>query len=131
LEAQRKEETMKITNLVLALVIAGALAAFGQEGTAQDIKQGAKEAGEKIKEGAETVGEKTKEAAKAVGEKTKETAETVDKKTKETVEGTGDKMKESTSTHRKSRKTWKRATAHTTEEQSTNQESNSPSPSER
>ncbi len=78
---------MRITSLVLALVAAGALAAFGQEGTGQEIKEGAKKAGEKIKQGAETVGEKTKEAAKTVGEKTKETAETVTKKTKETVEG--------------------------------------------
>src|SRR5207244_12178356 len=67
-----KEETMRITSLVLALVTAGALAAFGQEETVQEIKHGAKKAGEKIKEGAETVAETTKEAAKTVGEKTKE-----------------------------------------------------------
>src|SRR6266567_3137093 len=94
---------MKITSLVVALVAAGALAALGQEGTVQDIKHGAKKAGEKVKEGVETVGEKTKEAAETVGEKTKETAETVAKKTKETVEGSGDKTKETArTTHHKS-----------------------------
>ena len=39
---------MKITTLIVALIGATALAAFGQEGTAQDIKQGAKKAGEKV-----------------------------------------------------------------------------------
>jgi hypothetical protein len=127
--ANGKEGTMKIASLILALVAAGAIAAFGQEGTGQEIKEGAKKAGEKIKQGAETVGEKTKEAAETVAEKTKETAKTVTKKTKETVEGTSEKAKEATSTtHRKSRKTSTRAKALTTEEQSTNQKSDSPAP---
>jgi len=60
---------MKITTLIVALIGATALAAFGQEGTAQDIKQGAKKAGEKVKEGVETAAEKTKQAAETVGEK--------------------------------------------------------------
>ena len=77
---------MKITNLIVALLAAGTLAVFGQEGTVQEIKHEAKKAGQKIKEGAETVGEKTKQAAETVGEKTKKTAETVGRKTKETVE---------------------------------------------
>ncbi len=68
---------MKITSLIVALLAAGTLTVFGQEGTAQDIKHDAKKAGEKIKEGVETVGEKTKQAAETVGEKTKDTAETV------------------------------------------------------
>ncbi len=63
---------MRITGLVIALVTATALAALGQEGTVQEIKHGAKKAGETIKNGLETVGEKTKEAVETVGEKTKE-----------------------------------------------------------
>ena len=117
---------MRIRSLVVVLVAAGALAALAQEGTMQDIKHGAKKAGEKIKEGAETVGEKTKEAAETVGEKTKETTETVAKKTKETV--TGEKTASYWTAHRKSTKTSKRAKAQSIEEQSTNRESNTPSP---
>src|ERR1043166_1109212 len=113
-----KEEMMKITKPIVALLLAGALAAFGQEGTGQEIKQGAKKAGEKIKEGAETVAEKTKE-----------TAETVAKKTKETVEGAGEKTKETArTTHRKSRKTSRKANAQTTGEQSPSQKSTTASP---
>jgi hypothetical protein len=74
---------MRITSLVVVFVAATALAALGQEGTINDIKHGAKKAGETIKNGLETVGEKTKEAAETVGEKTKKTAETVGEKTKE------------------------------------------------
>ena len=66
---------MRLTGLIIALVMATALTAFGQEGAAQDIKHGAKKAGETIKDGLETAGEKTKEAAETVGEKTKETAQ--------------------------------------------------------
>jgi hypothetical protein len=73
---------MRIMSLVVGLVAVGLLAAFGQEGTVEDIKDGAKKAGEKIKEGVETVGEKTKKAAETVGEKTKEAAETVARETK-------------------------------------------------
>src|SRR5436190_13997081 len=89
---------MRITSLILALVTAGALATFGQEGAVETVKQGAKKTGQKIKEGVETVGEKTKKAAETVGEKTKETAQTVGKKTKEAVETTGEKTTESTKT---------------------------------
>ena len=81
---------MKITSLIAALVATAALTALGQEGMVQDVKHGAKKAGETIKDGLETVGEKTKETAKTVGTKTKETAETVARKTKETVDGTGE-----------------------------------------
>ena len=73
---------MKITSLIAALVVTAALTAFGQEGVVQDVKHGAKKAGETIKDGLETAGEKTKEAAKTVGRKTKETAETVATKNK-------------------------------------------------
>ena len=73
---------MKIASLIAALVATAALTAFGQEGVVQDVKHGAKKAGETIKDGLETVGEKTKETAKTVGKKTKETAETVAEKTK-------------------------------------------------
>ncbi len=68
---------MKIASLIAALVATAALTALGQEGVVQDVKHGAKKAGETIKDGLETVGEKTKETAKTVGKKTKETAETV------------------------------------------------------
>jgi uncharacterized membrane protein YukC len=103
--ANQKEEIMKITSLIVALLAAGTLTAFGQEGTAQDIKHDAKKAGEKIKEGVETVGEKTKHAAETVGEKTKDTAETVGRKTKETVESIGEKTNQGSSTaHSKSTK---------------------------
>jgi hypothetical protein len=117
----KQEEIMRVTTLVLALLAAGALPALGQEGTAQDIKQGAKKAGEKVKEGVETVGEKTKEAAKTVGEKTKETAETVGKKTKETAR----------TVQRKSEKTLKKTKAQTSEKRSTNQEPSTPAPTDR
>jgi hypothetical protein len=69
---ERKEMMMRITSLVIILVTAAAFAALGQEGTMEDIKHGAKKAGETIKNGLETVGEKTKETAEIVGEKTKE-----------------------------------------------------------
>ena len=107
---------MKITSLIAVFVATAALTALGQEGVVQDVKHGAKKAGETIKEGVETVGEKTKETAKTVGKKTKETAETVGektketgetvaRKTKETVDGTGEKAAETTQkTHHKSKK---------------------------
>jgi|SRR6516162_9089920 hypothetical protein len=76
---------MKIASLIAALVATAALTALGQEGAIQDVKHGAKKAGETVKDGLETAGEKTKETAKTVGKKTKETAETVARKTKETV----------------------------------------------
>ena len=66
---------MKITSLIAAFVATFALTALAQEGVVQDVKHGAKKAGETIKDGLETVGEKTKETAKTVGKKTKETAE--------------------------------------------------------
>ena len=45
---------MKITTLIVALLGAATLAAFGQEETVKDIEHGAKKAGEKVKEGVET-----------------------------------------------------------------------------
>jgi hypothetical protein len=114
--ASQEEETMKITNLIVALLAAGTVAVFGQEGTVQDIKHDAKKAGEKIKEGVETVGEKTKE-----------TAETVGRKTKETVEGSGEKTTGTArATHRKSRRTSNSIKTQGSEQQSTNQQ---PTPS--
>ena len=77
---------MKIASLITALVATAALTAFGQDGVIQEVKHGAKKAGETIKDGLETAGEKTKETAKTVGKKTKEAAETVGEKTKETGE---------------------------------------------
>jgi len=52
---------MKITSLIAAFVATVALTALGQEGVVQDVKHGAKKAGETVKDGLETVGEKTKE----------------------------------------------------------------------
>ena len=101
---------MKITSLIIALVAATALAAFGQEGTVDEVKRDAKKAGETVKNGLETAGKKTKEAAETVGEKTKETAETV---------------------HRKSKKALKKAKAETSEQKSTNQAPNTPGSSDR
>ncbi len=122
---------MKITNLIVALLAAGTLAVFGQEETVQDIKHGAKKAGEKIKEGVETVGEKTKQAAKTVGEKTKETAETVGRKTKETVETVGEKTNEGTTAgHRKSGKEVRKMKTQASEERPSHPEPNTPSPTD-
>jgi gas vesicle protein len=127
----QEEEIMRIKNLIVALLTAGTLAVFGQEETVQDIKHGAKKAGEKIKEGVETVGEKTKQAAKTVGEKTRETAETVGRKTKETVETVGEKTNHGTRTaHHKSTKTVNKTKAEAGEEGSSNREPNTPSPTD-
>jgi hypothetical protein len=127
--ANQEEEIMKITSLIVALLTAGTLAVFGQEGTVQEIKHEAKKAGQKIKEGAETVGEKTKQAVETVGEKTKETAETVGRKTKETVESAGEKTNQGTKTaHHKSIKTVKKTKAEASEEGSSNREPTTPSP---
>ena len=121
---------MKTASLIVALLTAGTLTVFGQEGTAQDIKQDAKKAGEKIKEGVETVGEKTKQVAETVGEKTKDTAETVGRKTKETLESAGEKMNQGSRTaHRKSTKPVKKTKAEGGEERS-NREPNAPSPND-
>jgi hypothetical protein len=121
---------MRVTRLILALVIAGALAALAQEGAVETVKEGAKKAGEKIKQGAETVGEKTKKAAETVGQKTKETAQTVGRKTKEAVETTGEKTTESTKTaHHKSKGAESKNKAQAIEQQSTNQEPMTPTPS--
>src|SRR6188472_1606094 len=83
---QQEEGNMKIASLIAALVATAALPAFGQEGVIQDVKHGAKKAGETIKDGLQTAGTTAKETAKTVGRKTKETAETVADKTKETGE---------------------------------------------
>src|SRR5438128_11735742 len=119
----------RITSLVIVLTTATALAAFAQEGTLRDVKQGAKKAGETIKDGLETAGEKTKEAAETVGEKTKETAETVGKKTKETVETIGEKTKEGAKTAgHKTKKAVKKAKAEATGDRSTDRRRGTPSP---
>src|SRR6266542_2401375 len=112
---------MKIASLIAALVAAAALTALGEEGVVQDVKQGAKKAGETVKDGLETAAEKTKETAKTVGKKTKETAETVGEKTKETAK----------TVHRKSKKALKKAKAEITGQQATNQAPNTPSPTDR
>ena len=126
---QWEEENMKIASLIAALVATAALTAVGQEGVVQDVKHGAKKAGETIKDGLETAGEKTKDAAKTVGKKTKETAETVATKTKETVNGTGEKAADTTrKTHHKSRKAASKTKAQSTEEQPTGRDSNTAAP---
>src|SRR6476646_9919214 len=125
----KRRRIMRVTRLILALVTAGALAALGQEGAVETVKQGAKKAGEKIKQGAETVGEKTKKAAETVGEKTKETAQTVGRKTKETLESAGEKTNQGSSTaHSKSTKKVKKTKAEAGEERASNHEPNAPSP---
>ena len=122
---------MKTTSLIVALLTAGTLTLFGQEGTVQDIKHDAKKAGEKIKEGVETVGEKTKQAAETVGEKTKDTAETVGRKTKETVESMGQKTNEGGRTaHHTSTTKVRKTKAEAGEERSSNHEPNAPSPND-
>ena len=114
---------MKTASLIAALVATAALTAFAQEGVVQDVKHGAKKAGETINDGLETAGEKTKEAAQTVGKKTKETAETVARKTKETVDGTGENASESTrKTHHKSIGSASKAKAQTTEERTTDRD---------
>jgi hypothetical protein len=124
---------MKITSLIAAFVATVALTALGQDGVVQDVKHGAKKAGETVKDGLETAGEKTKETAKTVGKKTKETAETVGektketgetvvRKTKETVNGTGEKASGIQKTHHKSKKAAGKAKAQTAEEQPTDRE---------
>jgi hypothetical protein len=121
---------MKTRTLIAAFIVTAALTAFGQEGVVQDVKHGAKKAGETIKDGLETAGEKTKEAAKTVGKKTKETADTVATKTKETVNGTGEKAAGSTqTTHHKSRKAVGKTKPQVTEEQTTNRGSTTPATS--
>src|SRR6476469_8651617 len=102
---------MKIASLIAAFVATIALTALSQEGVVQDVKHGAKKAGETVKDGLETVGEKTKETAETVGEKTKETGETVVRKTKETVNGTGEKASATQKTHHKSSKSAGKAKA--------------------
>jgi gas vesicle protein len=129
--ANQEEEIMKTTSLIVALLTAGTLTVFGQEGTVQEIKHEAKKAGQKIKEGAETVGEKTKQAAETVGEKTKETAETVSRKTKETLESAGEKTNQGSSTaHSKTTKKVRKTKAEAGEERSSNREPNAPSPND-
>ena len=123
--ANQKEEIMKITSLIVILVAAGALTAIAQEGAVEDVKQGAKKAGQKIKQGVETAAEKTKETAETVGEKTKETAETVGKKTKEAV--TGEKTETARTTHGKAKKASKHTNEQTITQQS-NREGNTPIP---
>ena len=140
---QTKEEMiMRKVTLLIALLTATTLVAFGQEETVKDIEHGAKKTGEKVKEGvetaaektketAETVGKKTKQAAETVGEKTKETAETVAKKTKETVETVGEKTKEGAKTAgRKSKKALRKAKTEASEKHSTDQVPATPSPSD-
>jgi len=131
-KTNEKEVVMKIMSLIITLTVATALAALAQEGTLEDVKHGAKKAGETVKNGLETAGEKTKEAAETVGAKTKETAETVGRKTKETAHTIGEKTKETTgTTHPKSKKASKKAKAETSEQQSANKTPNTPSPNDR
>jgi vacuolar-type H+-ATPase subunit H len=123
---------MKITSLIITLTVATALVALAQEGTLEEVKHGAKKAGETVKDGIETAGKKTKEAAQTVGEKTKETAKTVGKKTKETAQTVGQKTKETGKTvHRKSKKALNRTKAETSDREPTNQAPNTPAPTDR
>src|SRR6266542_3798739 len=130
--ANEKEAVMKITSLIITLTAATALVALAQEGTIEDVKHGAKKAGETVKNGLETAGEKTKEAAETVGEKTKETAKTVGKNTKETAETVGKKTKETARTvQQKSKKALKKAKSETSDQTSTNQAPTTPAPTDR
>jgi len=130
---------MKIASLIAALVATAALTALGQDGVVQDVKHGAKKAGETIKDGVETaaektketaktVGRKTKEAAQTVGEKTKETGQTVVKKTKETVNDTGEKAAGTTRTHHKSRQSSSKAKEEPTADRESNTTAARPTP---
>src|SRR5580704_10645547 len=109
-KTNEKEAVMKIVSLIISLVAATALVALAQEGTIEDVKHGAKKAGETVKNGLETAGKKTKETAETVGEKTKETARTV---------------------HQKSKKALRKAKAEAGGQQSTNRVPNTPSPNDR
>jgi hypothetical protein len=93
-ETNGGEMIMKITRLLIVLLLGTAVAAVGQEGPAEQIKDGAKQTGQAIKETAKTVGKKTKATAKAVGRKTKSTAQKVGRKTKEAAETVGEKSRE-------------------------------------
>jgi hypothetical protein len=127
-----KEAVMRITSFVIALLAAAAVAALGQEETLQDVKHGAKKAGETVKNGLETAGKETKEAAKTVGEKTKETAKTVGRKTKETAQTVGQKTKETAkNVHRKSKRALNKPKTETSVQQSTKPAPNTPSPTDR
>jgi hypothetical protein len=129
---QSKGAFMKITSLIITILAATSLAVLAQEGAIQDVKQGAKKAGQTVKNGLESAGQKTKETAKTVGRKTKETAQTVGEKTKETAQTVGEKTKETASTvHQKSKRALKKTTSGTTGQQSTNQTPNTPSPTDR
>ena len=132
-EQQMKgEATMKITGLIITLLAATALAAFAQEGTMEDVKHGAKKAGQTVKNGLETAGKKTRETAETVGEKTKENAKTVGRKTKETAQTVGEKTKESAKTvHRKSKRALNKAKTEAGGQQETNQAPNTPAPTDR
>ena len=132
---------MKSASLITVLVATVALTAFCQEGVIQDVKHGAKRAGETIKDGletagataketAKTVGKKTKETAETVAEKTKETGETVARKTRQTVDGTDERASETThKAHHESRKSASRVKAQNTEEQTTHSGLETPAPS--
>jgi hypothetical protein len=100
-QQMKRRQSMKITSLTITLIAATALAVLGQEGTIEDVKHGAKKAGETVKNGLETVGEKTKEAAETVGEKTKEAAETVAKETKKAWKETKAYVSSNRATYRK------------------------------
>ena len=112
---------MRITSLIITLTVATALVALAQEGTLEEVKHGAKKAGQTVKDGLETAGKKTKETAKTVGRNTKETAQAVGQKTKESAE----------TVHRKSKTALNKAKAETSGQQSTNQAPNTPSPTDR
>jgi len=131
-DTNKTEAVMKIASLIITLTVATALAALAQEGTMEDVKQGAKKTGQTVKNGLETAGKKTKEAAETVGEKTKETAKTVGRKTKETAQTVGQKTKESAKTvHQKSKRALNKSKPETGNRQSTNQAPNTPSPTDR
>jgi len=127
-----KEAVMKITSLIITFTLATALVALAQEGTVEEVKHGAKKAGQTVKDGVETAGKKTKETAETVGEKTRETAKTVGRKTKETAQTVGEKTKEGAKTvYRKSKRALNKAKAETSGQRSTNQAPNTPAPTDR
>jgi hypothetical protein len=131
-QIKRRAVMKKIASLMITLTVATALVALGQEGTLQDVKHGAKKAGETVKDGLETAGKKTKETAQTVGEKTKETAKTVGRKTKETAQTVSQKTKEGAKTvHRKSKKALNKTKEEISGQEPSNQAPNTPSPTDR
>jgi hypothetical protein len=99
----------RATGIIVALLVAVALTAVGEEGVGEQIKEGAKKTGEAIKDTAKAVGKETKAAAKAIGRTTKDTAKAIGRETKEAAETVGEK----------SRQVWRETKAYASENRAT------------